>query len=171
MRFGKPIPARIWRKSALFAHETWSRGMVYDPVVQFKEAPRTGRYINVHPAGFRNSENQASWPPPKGRPVIFLFGGSATFGYNLEDRETLASYIARAWAAERGAVPAIYNFGRGRYGSSEEMLLFMRLIFEGHRPDIAIFVDGINDFYRRGARNLEETGFSRNSTTTGTAMT
>ena len=28
----------------------------------------------------------------------------------------------------------------------------MRLVFEGHRPDIAIFVDGINDFYRRGAQ-------------------
>jgi len=153
----KTHPSKDMSEIRALLNETWSRGMVYDPVVQFKEAPRTGQYINVHPAGFRNSENQASWPPPKDRPVIFLFGGSATFGYNLEDRETLASYIARAWAAERGAVPAIYNFGRGRYGSSEEMLLFMRLIFEGHRPDIAIFVDGINDFYRRGARNLEET--------------
>ena len=36
---------------------TWSRGMVYDPVVQFKEAPRTGQYINVHPAGFRTGKS------------------------------------------------------------------------------------------------------------------
>jgi len=138
-------------------HETWAGGMVYDPVVQFKEAPREGIYVNVHPAGFRHSSDQASWPPPKDRTVIFLFGGSATFGYNLNDEETLASYIARKFNQKTGSSPAIYNFGRGRYGSSEEMLLFMRLMFEGQRPDVAIFVDGINDFYRKGSRNLEET--------------
>ena len=157
----KTHPGRDMAEIRALLRETWSRGMVYDPVVQYKEAPRTGKYVNVDPAGFRHSADQAPWPPPKDRPAIFVFGGSATFGYNIADGETLASQIQRALAAKSGTRPAIYNFGRGRHGSTEEMLLFLRLIFEGARPDLAIFVDGINDFYRQGGRGLEETRILR----------
>ena len=40
----------------------------------------------------------------------------------------------------------VYNFGRSGYISSHEQLLFHRLISAGIRPNMAIFLDGLNDF-------------------------
>jgi len=51
----------------------------------------------------------------------------------------------------------VYNFGRGYYFSAQEATLFQRLLVSGRVPDVAIFIDGINDFYYSSG-NPEYTG-------------
>ncbi len=126
--------------------ETWSRPFIYEPYVQFKEAPFKGKFVNVSEAGFRVSENQGPWPPPSDAVIVFVFGGSTTFGYGLPDNETLASYLQDSLGRRIPRQVYIYNFAGGSYQSSQERILFQELLVRGLRPNMAIFIDGLNDF-------------------------
>jgi hypothetical protein len=127
--------------------ETWSRPYLFEPFTQFKERPYQGRYVNVDGNGFRVTKNQGPWPPQSSSLNVFLFGGSTTFGYGVADGQTIASHLQdRLTAALRRDV-RVYNFGRGFYYSTQERILFENLLSSGFVPDMAIFIDGLNDFY------------------------
>ena len=127
--------------------ETWSRGLVYDADAVFREGPLDGAYVTVDPAGFRHSADQSPWPPGADAPVVFVGGGSTTFGYGLPDGDTVASALSRRLRALPELAEAqIYNFGRGYFFSKIEQRLFTGLVGHGHVPDIAIFIDGLNEF-------------------------
>ncbi len=125
--------------------ETWSRQYAYEQFTQFKEAPFHGRYVNVTKSGFRRTENQGPWPPEKQFYNIFLFGGSTTFNYGVADNETIASNLQRLIGNKVGKEAKVYNFGRGHYYSTQERILLEQLLTSGHIPDMAIFIDGLND--------------------------
>jgi len=115
--------------------------MVFEPFTQYREAPRSGRYVNVHEAGFRVSTNQSRWPPAADRPTVFVFGGSTTFGYGVPDSETIPSNLQ-----QRIDEVQVYNFGRSGYFSSGELALFQSLARQGFVPTVAVFIDGLNEF-------------------------
>ena len=127
--------------------ETWTRGFAFEPFTQFTEAPFNGTYVNVLPPGFRKVADQAPWPPDPKRPTVFVFGGSTTFGYGLADAQTLPSHLQRHLRDKLGRDVAVYNFGRGSYFSTQERILFEQLLAAGWVPDLAVFVDGLNDFH------------------------
>ena len=127
--------------------ETWRRHYAYEPFTQFREGDYQGRYVNVSADGYRNSRNQGPWPPSSEAANIFVFGGSTTFGYGVTDDETIPSHLQRRLQERFNKPLHIYNFGRGHYYSSQELILFQRLISKGFRPDAAIFIDGLNDFF------------------------
>ena len=127
--------------------ETWSRPVVYESYTHFKEAPFAGRFVHVDTNGFRLSQSQGSWPPDTNRFNVFLFGGSTAFGYGLPDHQTLASALQRTLSAALHAEVRVYNFGRCFYQCTQERLLFEQLLLAGHAPKLAIFLDGLNDFF------------------------
>ena len=87
------------------------------------------------------------WPPRPEATNVFVFGGSTTFGVGLPDDETIASYLQEcALANHSRGHPAVYNFGRPSYFSSQELILFQQLLKAGFVPQVAVFIDGINDF-------------------------
>ena len=128
--------------------EMWGRvlPLEYQPFTQFKERPFRGKFLNIDPAGFRLSKNQAPWPPPPEAINVFMFGGSTTFGYGLPDDETIPSYFEECAKSSSSSPIAVYNFGQGAYFSSQELVLFQNLLRAGFVPQVAIFVDGLNDF-------------------------
>ena len=127
--------------------ETWSRPYLYEPFTQFKERPSSGRYVNVSEEGYRFSGNQAPWPPDPTKFTVFVFGGSTTFGYGVADHDTVPSHL-QVHLRERLDMPvAVFNFGRGFYYSTQERILFEQLLVRGYRPKLAIFIDGLNEFY------------------------
>jgi hypothetical protein len=127
--------------------ETWSRPYLFEPFTQFKERPYQGRYVNVDGNGFRVTKNQGPWPPQSSSLNIFLFGGSTTFGYGVADGQTISSHLQDRLTAVLRRDVRVYNFGRGFYYSTQERILFENLLSSGFVPDIAIFIDGLNDFY------------------------
>jgi hypothetical protein len=127
--------------------ETWSRPYVYEAYTQFKERPFVGQYVNVAEAGFRLSKPQAPWPPVSTNLNLFVFGGSTTFGYGVADDQTTASWLQHSLGERLRRPVAVYNFGRGYYYSTQERILYERLLTSGFVPDVAIFIDGLNDFY------------------------
>lgn len=124
----------------------------YQPVLQFRIAPITGTYVNVTADGRRRTAPEPGpWPPAADAFNVFLFGGSTTFGWLLPDAETIASHLQQAINAQPcGRRIAVYNFGHPSYISTQEALLFQLLIRAGTAPHLAVFVDGLNDFFFRG---------------------
>jgi hypothetical protein len=137
-------------------NETWNRQQVFAPYVQFREAPRRGRFVNVHDAGFRISKDQGPWPPNESALNIFVFGGSTAFSYGLPDSQTVASCLQDTISARLKRTVHVYNFGAGSYQSSQERILFQELLINGFHPDMAIFIDGLNDYAFRHAPNYSE---------------
>lgn len=126
--------------------ETWERDRMFKPYVMFRERPFQGRYVGVHAAGFRLSEDQGPWPPAPDAINVFLFGGSTAFSYGLPDEKSLGSSLQAALRAQAGPGVNVYNFGAGAYQSTQERILFEELLARGHRPDMAVFLDGLNEF-------------------------
>jgi hypothetical protein len=118
----------------------------YEPFTGFRPVARRDRFITISPHGFRSVPQQAPWPPPEGGTTIFLFGGSTMMGAGVSDDATIAAHLRTELASCRPQV-SIYNFGRGFYFSSQERILFEQLLLAGQRPTLAVFLDGLNDFY------------------------
>lgn len=127
----------------------------YDAFCEYKHPARSGRFINYSGDGFRFGADQAPWPPTPDHFVVFFFGGSTTLGVG-PDWTTVPS-LCQQRLRERlphgveGRPIAVYNFGRGAYFSTLEVALFQKLLRDGQRCDLAIFLDGINDsFFEAG---------------------
>jgi hypothetical protein len=128
--------------------ETWSRPYIFEDFTHFKERPYNGRYVNVDPHGFRKSKKQGPWPPTKDKLFsIFFFGGSPAFGYGVQDSETVSSHLQELFPRTGSKKTALYNFGRGHYYSTQERILFEQLVAKGYVPDMALFLDGLNEFF------------------------
>lgn len=129
-------------------HESWGKQVEYSSYVQFKESVKSGKYVNVSSKGFRLNRASNEHPIPLAQDAIniFVFGGSTTFGYGVRDYETIP---ARLEDTMRGQNPhaRVYNFGRAFYFSSQERVLFEKLLVAGNVPDAVIFIDGLNEFY------------------------
>lgn len=120
----------------------------YEPYTQFKPKPVAGNYVNVHESGFRVIRDQGPWPPDPAACNVFVFGGSTAFGIGVPDEETIASFLQGHLSRTRVSRPVrVYNFGRTYYFSSQERVLFEQLLASAIVPDLAVFVDGLNDFY------------------------
>jgi len=128
--------------------ETWTRPREFDTFTVFKERPYRGKYVNVSPYGFRLGRNQGPWPPDrKAHFVVFMFGGSTTFGYGVADKDTIPSYLQQVLPRiDPAREIRVYNFGTGYYYSSQERILFEKLILRDQIPDLAVFIDGLNEF-------------------------
>lgn len=120
---------------------------VYSPFVQFKPLPVRKKFVEITQAGYRKGLHDQPWPPIKEDVTVFVFGGSTTFGYGLPNEQTVVSALEK----ELGKVlknynVQCYNFGRGYYFSTQERFLFESLLLQYLIPDMAIFIDGLNDY-------------------------
>ena len=143
--------------------EMSARTFMYDPYTEFKERPFAGKYLTVDPNGFRPVKNQGPWPLNKEKYLtVFLFGGSTTFGYGVPDDQTIATYLQEYLSqASLGKEVRVYNFGCESYYSTQERILFEQLIKAGSIPDVAIFIDGVNDFWFYTDRPLFDENFKQ----------
>ncbi|MHB2017179.1 MAG: hypothetical protein ACYCW6_09565 [Candidatus Xenobia bacterium] len=132
------------------------KGFAYHPWIQCSNPEFHGRYVNVD--RFENDPDllcrRSVLDPnlhPQGRVInVYLFGGSTTFGWDTADAWTVGSYL---WKALQDKAPAgtqirLVNFGRSMWYSSQEVEQLRRLLRKGYRPDIAIFLDGLNDTFQ-----------------------
>lgn len=137
-----------WKESELAILLTEDENMeyVFDPWSQMKIGEANGDYINVSEYGFRFVKNQGSWPPDPTAINIFVFGGSTSFGVGVADDQTIPSYLQEFLQEDQLNKIFVYNFARPGSFSTTERILFEQLATEGIIPDIAIFIDGLNDF-------------------------
>ncbi len=135
-----PEPARTQMLS-----EGWNRPYRYADFIHFQERPCSGKYVNVSEHGFRHSIDQGPWPPQPEHFNVFCFGGSTMFGYGLPDDQTFASCLQTEFRRNSSRRVCVYNFGVGWHFSTQERLRFEQLLAGDFVPDLALFLDGIND--------------------------
>ena len=138
--------------------ETWiNQGWEYTPILGFKETPRTGKHVNISNLGYRrNSLNQPTdIDLIKSPDKVYIFGGSTTFGYGVNDSATIPANLAKALPDMK-----VFNFGRGYYYSKQENILFDDLLSSSiTKPKLAVFIDGVNercdiDIYQKEMQDL-----------------
>ncbi len=100
--------------------------------------------FNVAAAGYRSVGEEQPWPPRHEQTSIVFLGGSTSVGFNLEDAETIPAVLHHDLKAQ-GFNTQIYNFASGSWTSRNEALRFLDLIDSGLRPDMVVFLDGLND--------------------------
>jgi len=126
-------------------------GFIYQPWVQFSEPPYHGKLVNVDidSKGFPIRRTLSPQNSQSATMLIFALGGSSTFGYNVSDEQTWPSYLAEILneRVSTASVPIqvkVMNYGRGFYDTSQETVLLIDLLKSGLRPNLVIFMDGIN---------------------------
>ena len=125
-----------------------SNSFEYTPWVDYKNIDFTGKYVNTQ--GFvRKSIPDKITSSTGTQPLkIYLFGGSTMFGFNVMDSETIPSALANIYREKCSGCRSVevYNYGIPAYYSYNELMLLTHLVYSGSKPDIAIFLDGLNEF-------------------------
>ena len=152
--YNDKVLGQIWGKENIedytVVREEQSVRWQYHPFVEYKEAPRSGKYVSVSSVNTRcnlNGNDQCEIANGKG--VIWVFGGSTVFGYGVKNDETIPAYINKVFPDY-----TVVNMGHGSYYSTLERILFNEKLSEGLAPEIAVFVDGLNDFYYFNVPNI-----------------
>lgn len=135
-------------------------GFEYSPWLQFKVSARSGQYVNSD--GLRRSAGK-SLPKAEGFSGrrhfdVYFFGGSTMFGFGVPDAATLPSQFEGL--APRNWEVRAFNYGQPYYYSRQETMLFEQLLRNGARPDVAIFLDGLNESIEMTAAYLREPFFT-----------
>lgn len=76
---------------------------------------------------------------------VAFFGGSVMFGVGQRDEHTIPSAFARI-AEENGVPIEVHNYGFPAWVAWQENQYFERLLASGEDYDLAVFLDGFNEF-------------------------
>lgn len=139
-----------------------SNKFVYEPWIEFRNIDYAGKFVNVQSLQRKSVPEIFINPSSPDTLDIFFFGGSTTFGFNVADDETIPSQFLQLYKEKfpQGRSVRVYNFGTPTYYSYQELMLFTKLLFEGKRPDMVIFIDGVNDFWFAKASYYNQSYFS-----------
>ena len=119
-------------------NETWRNyhRFRFVPFVGHSETERIGKFVN-----FTEENGRKVNRPQNCSSNVYLYGGSTTFGYNVEDGKTIAEYLQN-YLGEKFCV---YNHGRSYYYSKQENNLLNLHLENKKKIDYAIFLDGVNE--------------------------
>ena len=108
----------------------------YYSYIGWRRKPFSGETINVV-GGHR--ERRTVPQGDAARPLVYFFGGSTMWGSGADDASTIPSLFAR----ETGY--RARNFAESGYTAHQNLEMLLRLLQDGHRPDIVVFYDGVNE--------------------------
>jgi lysophospholipase L1-like esterase len=109
---------------------------VYKSFIGWRTDAAAGETINIQgPYLQRKTVNAES----AGEKKAYFFGGSTMWGMGANDAGTIPSQFS-AITAMRAE-----NFGELAYTAHQNLALLIQLLQAGHRPDLVVFYDGVND--------------------------
>jgi len=128
-------------------------GFGYQPWSQYGPRLFSGKYLNVdlEPNGLpvRRTINPPATGDDRQTIRIHAFGGSTTFGSGLPDEHTWPTYLSqilndRARKENLDIRVEVTNYGRVGFYPTQELHLLLDVLRSGQRPDLSIFLDGVN---------------------------
>ena len=137
-------------------HEMITNAYMIEPYTFISPKPREGKYVNIHKESYRIIAREMTNENPNSIKT-YVFGGSTTFGYGITDKDTIPAYI-QDYLSERFPKKdfVTYNYCRSAYFLKHEFVLLWSLLMKGHRPDIVIFIDGLNELTSEASMYTEE---------------
>jgi hypothetical protein len=122
--------------SALVSNPGRLAGSVYKSFIGWRQAATEGPSINVQGAHLqRRTINNKVFDRRK----AYFFGGSTMWGLGSDDAGTIPSQFSAATGIHSE------NFGELGYTAHQSLVLLLQLLQSGHRPDLVVFYDGVND--------------------------
>jgi len=104
--------------------------------IGWRRKPFSGETINVDgPYRQRRTINTGTDRAKK----AYFFGGSTMWGTGANDEGTIPSHFAALTGVHSD------NFGEAGYTAHQSLMLLIQLLQEGHRPDLVVFYDGVNE--------------------------
>jgi lysophospholipase L1-like esterase len=126
------------------ARESDGRAQIYHQYLTWISKPQKGRFVNLDPATGRKTWNPANLKPSV--ITVFVFGGSAAWGYGARDDYTIPSQLSyRLNAADPHY--RVFNYGEPGYTFTQGLFYLIIKLRQGARPNFVIFYDGFNDVY------------------------
>jgi hypothetical protein len=95
---------------------------------------------------FRSAPDQCPWPMDSMDYNVLFFGGSTAEGNGASDDQTISAQFQTFLQGQAGQRVCCYNFARPGYNTTQERILFEQLLQNGARPNMVVFIDGVNDF-------------------------
>lgn len=123
-----------------------TRNVQWEPYVYFRRIrPYHGKYVNIDSQGHRITPQPMTPTTPDAR--VFFLGGSTMWGSFQRDDHTVPAEASRRLQALVGAGHRIdvTNLGEQGWVNSQEVVELMLQLRAGQRPDVVVFMDGIND--------------------------
>lgn len=122
----------------------WEKRVDWKPHVGGRNRPMSSPYLNIGEDGLRRTWNdEKSLLDPKAA-RIFAFGGSTMEGAGARDEATVPSALARK-LSDMGHRVTVTNFGQPAYTATQSFIAFAEELARGNVPDLAIFLDGLNE--------------------------
>lgn len=124
-----------------------ANGFDYQPWLGFSAKSYQGKYLHINGL-IRATIPDATIDTNRTEPILIYFlGGSTMFGFNVADQETIPSYFVSNYLKKKFKAPIkVVNYAIPAYYSYHELVLMTQLMFDGKRPDLVVFFDGLNDF-------------------------
>jgi hypothetical protein len=122
----------LWR-----ATDEW---LSYQPYTVWSRRDH-GRLVSLDSEGNRTTKYGSDEP---GAPELWMFGGSTTWGMGVPDTETMPSRLA-ALFTDWGLDVHVRNLGKTGFVSTQELLLLIRELQRGRRPEWVVVYDGANE--------------------------
>lgn len=150
----KEVNHRIYDETML------ANKFVYTPWLEFRVADFAGKYVNTK--GFIRKSQPDLINRSTDTITIWFFGGSTMYGFNVSDFETIPAAFCRLYGTTGTSQKTlqVVNYGIPYYYSFQEKQLFHQLLQEMKAPDIAVFLDGLNDFLNYNTSFTKTTFFS-----------
>jgi lysophospholipase L1-like esterase len=127
---------------SFFAELRAARKEAYTPYVVWRSRRFAGDFIDIDAEGNRSTHHNSEASDPL---RVWLFGGSVIWGLGAPDSETVSSHLARHFNNELGIDAEVRNLGEIGFVNTQEIVLLMRELQLGRRPDLVVFLDGAND--------------------------
>lgn len=124
----------------------------YISYIGWRREPFQGKTITV--AGpYAQRATVGSADP--GRPSVYFFGGSTMWGTGADDASTIPSLVTQLGGSRSE------NYGETAYTAHQSLALLIQLLQDGHRPDVVLFYDGVNEVAHKCRSELTAKSHSR----------
>ncbi len=133
---GQPWTAQYWREHNAALKKN------YHAYVIWRSPAFEGDLLNIDPGGIRRTPGAAC---VAGASRIFVFGGSALWGWGAPDWGTIPAYLQRTLQARSARPMCVVNFAENAFVSTQSLIELILRLEAGDVPDAVIFYDGVND--------------------------
>jgi hypothetical protein len=116
----------------------------YHPYVIWRSPPFEGEMLKIDQNGIRQTPGVEC---TRGAKKLFLFGGSAMWGWGAPDWGTIPAYLHQHLQATSGKPICIVNFAENAYISTQNLIQLILLLEAGNVPDVVVFYDGVNEVF------------------------
>jgi len=124
----------------------------YVSYLGWRRLPFEGKTISI---GGHYAQRRTIGSNDASKPSVYFFGGSTMWGTGADDANTIPSRFAQLSGYR------VENFGETAYTAHQGLMMLIRLLQDGHRPDIVVFYDGANDVVHKCRSELNAWSHAR----------